>query len=94
MSLSKKSALALALMSGLAGATVMGVVRSAGAVSPAIGAQNEDENYPHMRKAMHELHEARDSLVAAEDIFKGRREEAIKHTDEAIHECEQALAEH
>ena len=94
MFVSKKSALVLALVSGLGGATVVGIVRSAGATSAAISAQNEDENYPHMRKALHQLHDARDALVSAEDIFKGRREEAIKHTDEAIHEVEEALSEH
>ena len=47
-----------------------------------------------MRHALHDLRQARDSLSAAEEIFKGRREEAIKHTDEAIHEVEEALKEH
>jgi hypothetical protein len=94
MSLSKKSALALALMTGLAAGTVVGIVRSAGANSSVTTVRNLDENYPNMRHALHDLRQARDSLSAAEDIFKGRREEAIKRTDEAIHEVEEALKEH
>jgi hypothetical protein len=96
MSLSRKTALAVTLISGLAAGSVVGIVGAAYADRPSItaGAGNLDETYPNMRRALRDLHHARDSLVAAEDIFKGRREEAIKRTDEAIHQVDVALSEH
>jgi hypothetical protein len=95
MALSTKSALAVALMGGLAAGTVVGIVGASkvGAAST-INARNLDETWPNMRRALRDLHHARDSLVAAEDVFHGRREAAIAHTDEAIHEVDKALEEH
>jgi hypothetical protein len=95
MALSTKSALAVALMGGLAAGTVVGVVGATrvGAASTT-NVRNLDETWPNMRRALRDLHHARDSLAAAEDVFHGRREAAIGHTDDAIHEVEKALAEH
>lgn len=42
---------------------------------------------------MHDLRAARESLQDAEPRFKGHRDKAIERVDQAIHECEVALAE-
>ncbi len=55
--------------------------------------QKLDEDYPHMRHALHDLHTARKSLEDAEPRFKGHRDKAIEHVDAAIQQCEDALAE-
>jgi hypothetical protein len=71
------------------------IVHAANSAGPA-GApsvQKLDENYPNMRKALHDLHAARDSLENAEPRFKGHRDKAIDHVDQAIKQCEDALAE-
>jgi hypothetical protein len=84
--------LLVALISAGFGAAALQVVRAATpAAHPSV--QQLDERYPHMRQALHDLHIARDTLEDAEPRFKGHRDKAIEHVDQAIQQCEDALAE-
>ena len=47
----------------------------------------DDDQYPHMHKALEDLRAARHSLENAEPRFKGHRDKAIEHVDKAIKEC-------
>jgi ribosome recycling factor len=83
----------VALISAGLGAATLQVVHAA--TSPAYPSvrQLDDDQYPHMRRALHDLHAARDSLQEAEPRFKGHRDKAIEHVDQAIQQCETALSE-
>ncbi len=85
--------LVVGLISAGFGAAALQVVHAATpAANPSVQ-KLDDERFPHMRHALRDLHAARDSLQNAEDRFKGHREKAIERVDQAIHECEDALAE-
>ena len=65
----------------------------ASAVAPAVQ-KLDDDKYPHMRQALHDLKVAKDSLQdCGTEIFHGHREKAMVHVDQAIQECEDGLAE-
>jgi hypothetical protein len=81
------------LISGGLGAGALQAVRAANAPLAKESAQRLDEDFPHMRAALHDLRAARESLTHAEPRFKGHRDKAIEHVDAAIHECEDALKE-
>jgi hypothetical protein len=49
------------------------------------------ERHPHLRKALHELREARKELKTAAHDFGGHRVEAIEAIDVAIKQLEVAL---
>lgn len=88
--------LIVALVSGGLGAATLQVVHAANADRPAAVSsvqKLDDDSYPHMRRALHDLHTAKDSLQDAEPRFKGHRDKAIEHVNEAIQQCENALAE-
>jgi len=53
--------------------------------------QLDDQRFPHMYRALESLREARTELDAAGKIFGGHRDEAIQHTDMAIHQLEDAM---
>lgn len=87
----------LAVLIG-AGVATVPLLAGAGAVAPPVGngirALDEDHvRFPHMRRALTRLREARKQLEQAEDIFKGHREAALDHVDRAIKQCEEALHE-
>jgi hypothetical protein len=97
MTVFTKSTLALALAGSLTAGGLVGIVRAACSDQPVISSnssQSFDEDFPKMHKALRDLRAARDSLTDAEPIFQGRRDAAIKHTDEAIDEVEAGLKEH
>jgi hypothetical protein len=89
-----KSVLTIVL-SGLMGAATVPMIEAT--TSPASAAPTmrnlDDDQYPHMAKALHDLQKARDSLMDAEPRFKGHRDRAIEHVDQAIQQCKDALAE-
>ncbi|MGD0541954.1 MAG: hypothetical protein ABSB33_10585 [Tepidisphaeraceae bacterium] len=88
--------LLVALMSAGLGAATLQVVHAANAVRPAglpSVQQLDDDRYPHMRRALHDLRAARESLQDAEPRFHGHRDKAIEHVDQAIQQCLDALAE-
>ena len=60
---------------------------SAGAISPTPVA----EAHPHIRAALNELREAKGELQSAAHDFGGHRADALKATDEAIHQLELCL---
>jgi hypothetical protein len=86
----RSKSLLIALVSAGLGAGTLQVVHASGSGTPSVQ-KLDDDNYPHMRKALHDLHQARESLNDAEPIFKGHRDKAIDHVDQAIHQCEDAL---
>jgi hypothetical protein len=47
--------------------------------------------YPHIHAALHDLKKARHELHEAKHDFGGRREQALKAVDHAIHELEGIL---
>jgi len=49
------------------------------------------ERHPEIRRALEGLREAKRALEHADHDFKGHREAALKATDEAIKDCEEAL---
>jgi Skp family chaperone for outer membrane proteins len=51
----------------------------------------EKEQHPEIAAAMHHLKEAKESLEHANHDFGGHRVAALKHINEAIEECRQAL---
>ena len=86
----RSKSLLIALISAGLGAGTLQIVHAAGPATPS-ARQLDDDNYPHMRKALHDLHAARDSLSNAEPIFKGHRDKALDHVDQAIQQCTDAL---
>lgn len=89
-----KNLLVAFICAGL-GAGAMTMVKAANStVSAGVSSQKmDDDNYPHMRKALHDLRTARESLQDAEPKFHDHRDKAIDHVDQAIKQCEDALAE-
>jgi hypothetical protein len=86
----------IALVAGGIGVGSFQVVRAANQVKPAAvpAVQKlDDDQYPHMHKALEDLRAARHSLDNAEPHFKGHRDKAIEHVDKAIKECEDAISE-
>jgi len=86
------SMITLAVAGGLCGG--IGFVQ-AGLPSDVPGAQRLEEHYkyPHMHHAMASLREARKELDMAEDVFKGHRQDAIDHVEQAIRTIEVGLKE-
>ena len=85
-----KSLLVALISAGIGAGTIQIVQTAAQAGTPSVR-RMDDDNYPHMRKALHDLRAARDSLSDAEPIFKGHRDKAIDHVDQAIQQCQDAL---
>ena len=54
-------------------------------------AQEKKERHPHIRRAIHELREARKELKEAAHDFGGHREEAVEAINVAIKQLERAL---
>jgi uncharacterized protein involved in copper resistance len=50
------------------------------------------EAHPEIESAMHHLREAKENLEHAAHDFGGHRASALKHVNEALEECRQALA--
>jgi hypothetical protein len=82
-------------MAVLMGGLLLGSVglRSADAVQPVpkAGARKNNERHPHIRRALHELREAKKDLKTADHDFGGHRVEAIGAIDVAIKQLEVAL---
>jgi hypothetical protein len=85
--------LLVALISCGLGAGTMQIVHAASLARTPAAQKLDDDKYPHMRQALHDLKVAKESLRTAEEIFHGHREKAMVHVDQAIQECEDALAE-
>ena len=88
--------LVVALISAGLGAATLQMVHAANLSGPAgvSPAQKlDDDNYPHMRKALHDLRAAKESLQDAEPRFHDHRDRAIEHVDQAIKQVEDGLAE-
>jgi hypothetical protein len=91
----------IALVAGGIGVGGLQVVHAANQVKPAAVAGDQrpgvqkldDDQYPHMHKALEDLRAAKHSLENAEPHFKGHRDKAIERVDQAIKECEDAIAE-
>jgi hypothetical protein len=89
-----KSLLIAVISCGLGAGTlqiVHAATTAATSVKPSV--QKLDDDYPNMRRALRDLHVAKDSLLNAEPRFHGHRDKAIDHVNQAIQECEDALAE-
>jgi ABC-type sugar transport system substrate-binding protein len=85
--------LLVALISAGFGAAALQVVHAATPAAHPSVQKLDDDQYPHMRRALHDLRAARDTLQEAEPRFKGHRDKAIEHVDQAIQQCVDALAE-
>jgi hypothetical protein len=88
-----KSLLTLLVAGGIGAGTLQGVHAASSLWTGQAGVRQLDEPYPHMHKALEDLKAARHSLDEAEPRFKGHRDKAIDHVDQAIQECNDALAE-
>jgi len=86
-----KSLVVALISSGLTAGAMQMVHASTAAAAPTV--QRMDDDYPNIRAGLHHLREAKDSLLNAEPKFKGHRDKALGDVDDAIHECETALAE-
>jgi hypothetical protein len=72
--------------------TGFGLAPSFTSVGPtAAQAAERLERHPHIRKAIHELKEAKKELEKADHDFGGHRKEALKATEHAIKQLEKAL---
>jgi hypothetical protein len=60
--------------------------------SPAPGKHAKGERHPEIRKAMHALMNAQNALEHADHDFAGHREKALDYTQQALKECQAALA--
>jgi hypothetical protein len=90
------NSLLVALVSGGIGVASLQVVHAANEVKPTAAPsvqKLDDDQYPHMHKALEDLRAAKHSLENAEPHFKGHRDKAIEKVDQAIKECEDAIAE-
>jgi hypothetical protein len=85
-----KTLLTALLSCGLGAGTMQLFHATTAAGAPAV---QKMDDYPLMRQALHDLHTAKDSLRDAEPRFHGHRDKAINFVDQAIQECETALAE-
>jgi len=78
-----------------AGVAVLGLLAGSGWLLtdsvPAAIAGQQKEYHPHIRKALHELREARRELVTGAHDFGGHRKEAVEAVDVAIRQLEIAL---
>ena len=88
----RSKSLLVALVSAGLGAATLQIVHAAEAPTPS--AQHlDDDRYPHMHRALHDLRAARETLQDAEPVFKGHRDKALEHVDQAIQQCIDALNE-
>ena len=86
--------LAGGLCAGLTGATVYGAWTLSAApteVAATRPATKPTERHPEIRQALRDLRAAKLALTNAAHDYKGHRSAALKLTDEAIKECEEAL---
>jgi hypothetical protein len=85
----------VAAIAAAIGTGTLQIVRAASdrSINPNSVRNLDDDKYPHMRKALHDLRAAKDSLLDAEPRFKGHRDKAIEQVNTAIKQCEDALAE-
>ena len=60
-----------------------------GALPPA--GRLDDDRYPHVRRAMERLKDAKRELEAADPVFSGHRDEAIKGIDKALRQLEDGV---
>ena len=60
--------------------------------APTPGPRGKAERHPEIRKAMHALMNAQNALEHASHDFGGHREKALDHTQQALKECQAALA--
>ena len=67
------------------------VAGTVGALALLNGVASAKERHPHIHKAIEELREARKELKEADHDFGGHREMALRATDEAIKQLEEAL---
>jgi uncharacterized membrane protein len=87
----------LALVLALTGTTPAAPHGAAAKAVPAASASSAatealpPEPHPHIRAALHELHEAQGELKRAAHDFGGHREEALEAVDKAIHQLEVCL---
>jgi hypothetical protein len=84
---SKKCLCTLVVVAALLGGT--GWLLTDGMPAAVAGQQNE--RHPHIRKALHELREARRELVTGAHDFGGHRADAVQAVDVAIKQLEIAL---
>lgn len=54
--------------------------------------EEKREKHPEIESAMNHLRQAKQNLEHAAHDFGGHRATALKHVDEALEECRQALA--
>ena len=59
---------------------------------PAVEKKEAMEQHPQIAAAMQHLREAKQNLEHAAHDFGGHRAAALKHVNEALEECRQALA--
>jgi hypothetical protein len=60
--------------------------------APSPGPRGKAERHPEIRKAMHALMNAQNALQHASHDFGGHREKALDYTQQALKECQAALA--
>ncbi len=60
--------------------------------APTPGPHGKAERHPEIRKAIHALVNAQNALQHASHDFGGHREKALEHTQQALLECQAALA--
>jgi hypothetical protein len=92
--MSGSKSILVALISCGLGAGTLQMVHAANSAGPGSGASVQKlDDYPNMRQALHDLRTAKESLRNAEPRFHGHRDKALDHVNQAIQECEDALAE-
>jgi hypothetical protein len=85
-------ALAFAFAAGAPGAPNSKAVPAAAAPAPAPApAANAGERHPEIREAVESLRRAKAHMEHAANDFGGHRVEAIRATDNAIHQLEECL---
>jgi len=65
---------------------------TAPAPTPKLKRVQHHEDHPDMRAAISHLREAKNSLEHAAHDFGGHRSKALTHVNEALEECEKAMA--
>jgi tetratricopeptide (TPR) repeat protein len=86
-----RSLLVLAVAGGLCGG--ISFVQAGGPIQRAQQLDEHHYKYEHMHNALHLLHDARQELEQAEDIFAGHRKDALDHVDQAIKHIQDGLKE-
>ena len=81
---------AVAALTLLTGAAVLPQVATA---QMAPNTQNRQERHPELREALRALETARTALQRGAHDYKGKRAEALRDTNKAIQEVQQALAQ-